>query len=433
MVVPPPPPAAGTAAAAAAAQLPREHRNILRAFRAAGVEIPPDLDIDKVKEHLTADEIRLADGIDTMYENKVNQLPVHPGIDNNLTLGNHPLIGAATSMGIEHVWMANKDAGDKTLSVLNLTRLLKSLRYKDHDGNALLQVDVCFTKERVVRGGPGRGHGGRGGGGAGRGGGRGGRGRRHVSLVRENLRISVSNALNAFDFVIRTAEGKPQLVLRDRIEELDPDNPVRKQVERVFETRYTLLLSAPDVFAMLAFPKIPARNFAYGVSKGGTRFSVLVGKVVNAVGGKTGHTGSFGVKIPGIGWICIGPIFNSIIHASPPIGPANPPSQHYRLYVQDTNILVRGGEWFTFALSSVGCRSAFTLKNAGMVGSHVTESSVYAAIHCADLLDETPIMKAFDAASPGDPINVPSVSVPYSLVPGVTSRFIARGRTHQPT
>jgi hypothetical protein len=149
-MVNPPSPGAGTAAAAS--QMPREVRNILRAYRAAEKVLPLDLDIDKVKEHLTQNEIRLADAIQTKYDNIVLQLPVHPGIDNNLSLGNYPLHGAAKNVGVMLVWLANMDP-ERIQSVNNLVHLLKCLRYKDHNGNPLIQVDLCFTKERVVRGG----------------------------------------------------------------------------------------------------------------------------------------------------------------------------------------------------------------------------------------------------------------------------------------
>jgi len=248
----------------------------------------------------------------------------------------------------------------------------------------------------------------------------------HLRLIRENLRNGVSNAVGSFDFVIRTAEGKSMLVVRDLVLSLDQQNPDRQIIERAFEARYTLLMSVLDVFAMLAFPsQVHIRNFAYGTGHGGTVYKVQVG-MAHTKAGKTGHAPTFGMELPGFGWFCIGPIFNSCIHADLPIVPANPPSSRFRMLVRDTNILVRNGSWFTFGLSSVGGLSAFSLKNAGMLGTHMTDESVYAAVFCEALLEETELMKAFSATVPGSTLPSASRHRPNALVPGVTSPFVAR-------
>lgn len=431
-MVNPPPPAAGNAVAGA--PISREDLEILRAYRFSRLEFPSNLDIAMIRSHFTPQENRMADRIEAVYQTKVGQIPVHPGIDVGVSLDNPPLFGAAGHVGLATVTMGSKDAS-KIESISNLLRLIKSLRTKDREGNALVQVEVCSTKELIRGAGRGGSRGTGRGGGAGRGAGAGagqgvggggrGNGNRFLDIVSENLRVCVSNACGKFDFTIRTVEGRAVLIIRDLVLILHPTNPDRQKIERAFEARYTLLMSLPDVFALLAFPQqFSARNFCYGAGMGSTRYAVLEGMAHVRAGGT--HTPTFGVVLPGLGWFCIGPIFNSACHTSLPVVPGNPPSDQFRIFVPYTNMLVRGGDWFFFSLSNLGGRSAFTLKGAGMSGVHITDESVYAAIYCADLLAEAEMMKAFNAAGPGEEVTSPSIRIPRSLIPGVTSPFMAR-------
>jgi hypothetical protein len=144
-MVNPPAPLAGNAAA----PISLESTQMLRALAAQSTVLPLDLKEADVRGHLSDDMNQFADSIKAAFERR--QLVLHPGIDQSESFGNYPLQGAAKHIGLAVVWIGQKDPC-KMGSIINILHLLKSVRHKDHDGNALVEVKICFTKEAIVGG-----------------------------------------------------------------------------------------------------------------------------------------------------------------------------------------------------------------------------------------------------------------------------------------